>query len=99
MTSRREVATARRIRGQGRILEALTEDDNGLTGTLGRLGKQFELTPDDLRSCLLELAYAGWITIHIQPFGRVTIQVERESQNARPVTAAGCRSVPDAWRL
>jgi hypothetical protein len=99
MTGPRELAEARRIQSQGRILEALAEDDDGLTGTLARLSKQFGLSPDDLRTYLLELAYAGWITIHIQPFGRLTIQLEQQGQDARPVTVAGCRSVPDAWRL
>jgi hypothetical protein len=98
MTSPRELTTARRVQGQGRILELLAEDDAPLTGTLQRLSRQFQLDPDDLRNCLLELAYAGWITIHVQPFGRVTIQLE-QGDGAKPVTVAGCRSVPQAWRL
>jgi hypothetical protein len=98
MTSQRDAPTARRIQGQGRILEELAEGDAPLTATLDRLEKRFGLTQDELRICLLELAYAGWITIHIQPFGRVTIQLE-QGDGTRPVTVAGNRSVPQVWRL
>ena len=80
------------------ILEALAEDDAPLTATLERPEKRFGLAQDELRACLLELAYAGWITIHIQPFGRVTIQLE-QGDGAKPVTVAGCRSVPRTWQL
>ena len=99
MTVAHDRAAARRIVGEGRILEALAEDDAALTGTLVRLGKQFGLAPDDLRGCLLELAYAGWITIRIQPFGRLTIQLEYLSEDAQPVTMTRGGSVPSAWRL
>ena len=95
----REQTTARRIQGQGRILEELAGADAPLTGTLDRLEKRFGLTQDELRACLLELAYAGWITIHIRPFGRVTIHLVHEGTDAPPVTVAGMRSVPAAWRL
>src|SRR5919107_357025 len=98
MTSPREHAAARRIRGQGHIMDVLVEDDAPLTATLRRLEKRFGLTQDELRACLPELAYAGWITIHIQPFGRVTIQLEQGGDDARPVTVTGCRSVPQSWR-
>jgi hypothetical protein len=57
-----------------------------------------ELPPDELRAGLRELALAGWITILIQPFGRRTIQLAYEPEGP-PVRGAGCRSVPDAWRV
>jgi hypothetical protein len=77
MTVSRDLAAARRIQGQGRIMDALASDGAPLTASLRRLEKRFGLAQDELRACLLELAYAGWITIHIQPFGRVTIQLEQ----------------------
>jgi hypothetical protein len=80
-------------------MDALARDDAPLTATLRRLEQRFGLTRDELRACLLELAYAGWITVHIQPFGRVTVRLEREVDGAPPVTMAGRRSVPRAWRL
>ena len=98
MTAPRERAAARGIEGQGRILEALAGDDAPVTATLDRLEQRFGLAHGELRACLLELAYAGWITIRIQPFGRLTIQLE-QGDGAEPVTVAGCRSVPRAWRL
>jgi hypothetical protein len=98
MTALREDAVVERVVSQGRIMEALAEDEAPLTGMLARLGHQFKLAPDELRTCLLELACAGWITVLIQPFGRLTIQLARE-EGAHPVTMAGCRSVPDVWRL
>src|SRR4051794_36219448 len=97
MTMSGDRAMETRIRGEGRILETLAEDGVVLTGTLGRLGKQFGLAPDELRGCLLELAYAGWITILIQPFERLTIQVKQED-DTQPVVMTGCRSVPSTWR-
>ena len=94
---RRDAATARRIRGQGRILEVLASGDAPVTGTLDRLERRFGLAQEELRACLLELAYAGWITIHVQPFGRVTLQLEQDDPGGPPVTAVGVRSVPAAW--
>ena len=88
----------RRIRGQGRILEALAGGDAPLTAPLDRLERRFGLAHEELRACLLELAYARWITIRVQPFGRVTIQLEQEGVGAQPVTVAGVRSGPAAWR-
>jgi hypothetical protein len=79
-------------------MEALAEDDAPLTGTLARLGRRFELSPDELRMCLLELALAGWVRILIQPFGRLTIRVAYESEGP-PVRVVGCRTAPVAWRL
>ena len=99
MTSPREFAAARRLRGQGDILEALAGDEAPLTGTLERLEKRFGLAQDELRACLLELAYAGWITIHIQPFGRVTIRLETQGASVEPVTVARHRSAPRTWRV
>ena len=87
-------ASARLIRGQGRILEALAGDDEPLTGTLDRFEQRFGLAHEELRACLLEMAYAGWITVRIQPFGRVTIELQREGADGPPVTVVGVRSVP-----
>ena len=56
------------------------------------------MSPDELRTCLRELARAGWIQIVIQPFGRITIQLAYEPE-AQPARVVGCRSVPDAWPL
>src|SRR5687767_7545060 len=99
MESPRDAATERRVFGQGRILEVLGDEDAVLTGTLDRLGRQFGLAPDDLRACLRELARAGWIAVQTQPFGRLTIRLERRSRDAQPVTVERRRGVPDAWRL
>ena len=85
--------------GQGRILEALAEDDAVLTGTLMRLGPQFGLTADELRTCLRGLVRAGWIAVQTQPFGRLTIRLERRSRDHQPVTVERRRGAPDAWRL
>ena len=94
----RAALEVRRIRGQGRILEALAGGDAPLTAPLDRLERRLGLAHEELRACLLELAYAGWITIRVQPFGRVTIQLEQERAGAQPVTVAGVRSVPAARR-
>src|SRR5687767_9016970 len=99
MGSPRDAATGRRVLGQGRILEALAGDDDGLTGTLDRLGRQFGLAPDELRACLRELMRVGWVAVHTQPFGRLTIRLERRSHDAQPVSVERRRGVPDAWRL
>src|SRR5215475_3768910 len=92
-------APVRWVLGGGRIMEALAGDDAPLTGTLGRLGHQFGLSSDELHVCLLDLARAGWISILIQPFGRLSIEVAYEPVGSPSVRAVGCRSVPDAWRL
>ena len=89
----------RRVLGQGRILEALTDEDTVLAGTLDRLGRQFGLTSDELRACLREMVRAGWIAVQTQPFGRLTVRLERRSRDARPVTVERRRGVPDAWQL
>src|SRR6188474_1511973 len=99
MGSPRDSATDRRMLGQGRILEALGGDDTVLTGTLERLGRQFGLTADELRACLRELLRAGWVAVQTQPFGRLTIRLERRSSPAQPVTSERRRGVPDAWQL
>jgi hypothetical protein len=85
MTSRRDTATARRVRGQGQILEALTEDDAVLAGTLARLGERFGLPPQVVRACILELAHAGWITIQPHRLGNLTIRLNPEPGASRPV--------------
>ena len=85
--------------GQGRILEALGDEEAVLTGTLDRLGREFGLTEDDLRACLRELVRAGWVAVQTQPFGRLTVRLERRSREPRPVTVERRRGVPDAWRL
>src|SRR5690349_16327531 len=89
---------ARRTCGEGAIMETLAEADEGLTGTPERLGDRFGLTSGELQACLLELAYAGWIAIRIEPFGRLTIRLAHEGVT-EPVTAVPGRSVPAAWRL
>jgi DNA-binding transcriptional regulator PaaX len=100
MTAPRDIAEARHVRGQGRILEALAEDNAVLIGTLERLSKQFGLAPDDLRTCLLELMRAGWIAVQTQPFGRLTVRLERRlHETPPPAVGERRRSVPDAWRL
>lgn len=82
--------------GQGRILEALVDDDTVLTGTLDRLGRRFGLTPDELRACLRGLVRAGWIAVQTQPFGRLTVRLERRSREPQAVTVERRRGVPDA---
>ncbi len=99
MSLPRDSATDRRVLGQGRILEALPDDDAVLSGTLNRLGRRFGLAPDELRACLRELVRTGWIAVQTQPFGRLTVRLERRSREHRPVTVERRRGVPDAWRL
>ena len=72
MTSQRDAATARRVRGQGHILEALADDAVVLTGTLDRLGQRFGLPLEVVRICLLELLDAGWVRIDVRPSGSLT---------------------------
>jgi len=88
-----------RVLGQGRILEALSDEDTVLTGTLDRLGREFGLSEPDLRACLRALVRAGWIAIQTQPFGRLTVRLERRSREPEAVTMERRRGVPDAWRL
>jgi hypothetical protein len=95
MRAPRDIAAARRIRGQGRILEALAGNDTMLTGTLSQLGRHFGMTPGTLRICLLTLAYAGWITIAPRPRGRLTIRLEQRPRSAPPVTPVRRRPVLD----
>jgi hypothetical protein len=85
MTSQRDAATARRIGGQGRILEALAEDGAVLTGTLGRLGERFGLAPQVVRLCILELADAGWITIEPRRRGQLTVRMDPDPRDPRAV--------------
>jgi hypothetical protein len=101
VTTPRDASTSRRLLGQGRILESLAGDDTVLIGTLARLGKQFKLSPDDLRACLRELTRVRWIAVQTQPFGRLTIRLERRAHPEASVIGVGerRRSLPDAWRL
>ena len=99
MMSSRDGAAEQRIRGQGRILEALVANDAILTGTLTRLGQQFGLTADDLRACLRELVRVRWIAVQTQPFGRLTIRLERRSHPTQAVPNERRRSAPNAWEL
>jgi len=100
MTSPRDAATNRRVLEQGPILGELAEDDAVRSGTLDRLGTQFGLARDELRTCLREMVRTGWIAAQTQPFGRLTIRPERRSHEAPPpVVGEHRRSVPDAWRL
>src|SRR5690348_12555519 len=98
MAALRTDATDRRIIEEGSLMEALAEDGAVLTGSIDSLGRRFGLFPNGLRACLLELARAGWISILIQPFGRITVQIAYEP-GGQPVRVAGYRSVPAAWRL
>jgi len=85
---------------QGRIVEAVA-DGTVLVGTLDRLARRFDLAPDDLRACLRQLVRVGWVAVHTEPFGRLTIRLERrtEQPESAPVTRELRRGVPDAWRL
>ena len=95
----RDTAMDRQVLGQGRILEALTDEDTVLAGTLDRLGRRFGLTADELRACMREMVRAGWVAVQTQPFGRLTVRLERRSHEPRPVTVERRRGMPDAWRL
>jgi hypothetical protein len=94
-----DAATTRRVLGQGRILEALPNDEAVLTGTLDSLARRFDLTPDDLRTCLRELLRAGWVVVQTQPFHRLTVRLERRSHPASSVAVERRRGVPSAWQL
>lgn len=99
MKSPRDAATEQRVLGQGRILEALAGDDVVLVGTLERLGRRFGLTPEELRGCLRELVRVGWVAVQTQPFGRLSVRLERRSPNLQQVVTERRRGVQDAWRL
>ena len=96
MTFERDAATARQVLGQGHILEALA-DGEAITGTLKRLGRQFGLTPDELQACLLELTHAGWIVVQTQPFGRLSVRLERRSSVSQSVALDRRRPVTNFW--
>ena len=38
-----------------------------------------------IQICLLELAYAGWITVEHQRLGHLTIRLEQQTRGPRPV--------------
>jgi DNA-binding transcriptional regulator PaaX len=95
----RDSSTDRRVLAQGRILEALPNDDTVLTGTLERLAERFGLSTDDLRICLRELVRAGWIAVRTEPFQRLTVRLDRRTRDAQDVRADRRRGVQDAWRL
>lgn len=99
MKSPRDAAAEQRVLGQGRILEALAGDDVVLVGTLERLGRRFGLTPEELRGCLRELVRVGWVAVQTQPFGRLSVRLERRSPNLQQVVTERRRGVQDAWRL
>ena len=99
MEPQRDAAMARAVIGQGRILEVLAGDDVVLAGTLQRLGQRLGLGPEELRAALRELARAGWIAVQTQPFGRLTVRLERRSRDDHAPRMERRRSVPDAWRL
>ena len=81
-------------------MEELAKDDAVLSGTLDRLGQEFDLTPDELRLCLRELVRAGWIAVQTFPFGHLTAQLERRSPTGLPSMARERRrAAPDAWDL
>ena len=42
---------------------------------------------------------AGWVAVQTQPFGRLTVRLERRSRDPRPVIGERRRGVPDAWQL
>jgi len=101
MAINHEISRDRFISAQGRILEELAGSDAVLAGTLHSLGRRFDLTPDDLRTCLRELAQAGWLAVQTQPFGRLTIRLERRVATEPPLGAAveRRRQPKNAWHL
>ena len=52
--------------------------------TLGHLADRFGLPSRVARLCILELAYAGWITIDAPQHGDLTIRLNPEPQDPRP---------------
>lgn len=84
--------------GQGQLMEALAEGQV-LNGTLEHLGGQFAMPPSEFRACLRELARAGWIVVQTQPFGLLTVRLERRSGELRPVPVERRRGASEAWYL
>ncbi|MFN8632422.1 MAG: hypothetical protein U0893_01105 [Chloroflexota bacterium] len=84
---------------EGRILEALADEDVVLAGTLERLSRKFQLSTDDFRQCLRDLVRAGWIAVQTQPFGRLTVRLERRSGADAPVFRERRQRGPNAWPL
>ena len=84
---------------QGRIMDVLSDEDVVLTGTLERLARRFGLMDDELRASLRELVRVGWVAVQTQPFGRLTVRLERRSRAPQPVAVERRRGVPDAWHL
>jgi len=68
-------------------------------GTLERLGEQLAMRPNELRACLRELAHAGWIAVQTEPFGLLTVRLERRSGAPRPVPVERRRPTSEAWCL
>ncbi len=84
--------------GQGRILE-MVATGAVYDGTLQDLSRDVGLPSGTLRACLRELVQVGWVAVQTQPFGRLTIRLERRTLGRRPVRYHHRHPDPDAWEL
>ncbi len=84
--------------GQGRILE-MVATGAVYDGTLHDLSRDVGLPSATLRACLRELVQVGWVAVQTQPFGRLTIRLERRTLGRRLVRYDRRHPVPDAWEL
>lgn len=56
---------------EGRVLDAVTGQE--LRGTLDELAERLEISYDDLRVAIDELAAIGWITVDLLPEGYIVL--------------------------
>lgn len=83
---------------QGRILE-MVADGGVYEGPLIDLAQELGLTPADLVICLREIVQARWIAVRTEPFGRLTIRLERRTADSPDIGFERRRQMPDAWTL
>jgi hypothetical protein len=87
MTAPLDLMATRRAHHRARILEVLATGAVSV-GTLDSLGRAFRREPRELRTCLLELAWAGLIAVG-QEGARLTLRPERRPGEDRPGPGAG----------
>jgi DNA-binding transcriptional regulator PaaX len=85
---------------EGHILELVAQSEL-LETTLDELVREIGLTSEDVRACLRELVQVGWLAVQTQPFGRLTIRLERRTARAHMREASRERRHPNpnAWPL
>jgi DNA-binding IclR family transcriptional regulator len=85
---------------EGHILELVAQGEP-LNTPLDELTREIGLTSEDVRACLRELVQVGWLAVQTQPFGRLTIRLERRTAHAdmREASQEHRHPKPNAWPL